>query len=81
MKGDSIEIDEDFVGRSKQIKKYLICLFVRLKGNKPRVYFSRRLSSKHVEKADVLSKLAKKGFITIHDSNPRLRKYFKILDP
>lgn len=81
VKGDSIEIDEDFVGRSKQIKRYLTRLFLSLKGEKPRIYFTRRLSSKHVEKADVLTKLAKKGFSTIHDSNPNLREYFKILGP
>jgi hypothetical protein len=80
-KGDSVEIDEDFVGRSKLIEKYLTRLFVTLKGEKPRIYFSRRLSSKHVEKADVLTKLAKKGLLTIHESNPNLREYFKILGP
>lgn len=81
VKGDSIEIDEDFVGRSKLIEKYLTKLFVSLKEEKPRIYFSRRLSSKHIEEADVLTKLAKKGFLTIHDSDPNLRGHFKILGP
>jgi len=80
-KGDSLEIDEDFVGRSKLIEKYLTRLFITLKGEKPLIYFSRRLSSKHIEKADVLTKLAKKGFLKIHDSNPNLTEYFKILGP
>jgi hypothetical protein len=80
-RGDSIEIDEDFVGRSKIIAKYLTKLFITLKGERPPIYFTRRLSSKHVEKADVLTKLAKKGFLTIHTSNPNLREYFKILGP
>jgi hypothetical protein len=80
-KGDSIEIDEDFVGRSKLIRNYLTRLFITLKGEKPRIYFSRRLSSKHVERADVLTKLAKKGLLTIHDSNPNLTKHFRILGP
>ena len=81
VKGDIIEIDEDFTGHSKLIKKYLIRLFISLKGERPQIYFSRRLSSKYVEKADVLTKLAKRGFLRIHESNPDLKKEFKILGP
>ena len=76
-----IEVDEDFVGRSKLIKKFLTRLFISLKGEKPQIYFSRRLSSKHVQKADVLTKLAKKGFLTIHESNPNLKREFEVLGP
>lgn len=81
MRGDTIEVDEDFAGRSKLIEKFLTQLFISLKGERPRIYFSRRLSSKHIEEADVLTKLAKKGFLKIHESNPDLRKEFEILGP
>jgi hypothetical protein len=63
-KAGSVEIDEDFVGRSKLIEKYLTKLFITIKRQKPRIYFSRRLNSKNVEKADVLTKLAKKGLLS-----------------
>ena len=77
--GDALEIDEDFVGHSKQIESYVTRLFISLRRAKPEIYFSNRLGSERVRRADVHTKLAKGGLITIHESDPDLEKEFKIL--
>jgi len=59
------------------LKKYLTRLFISLKGERPQLYFSRRLNSKHMEKADVSSTLARRGFLRIHEPDPDLNRNSK----
>lgn len=78
---DILEIDEDFTGKPKErIIKCLSKIMIKEKGFKLKMYFGRRLTSKYIQKADVLSKLAKKGQIKITESDPNLEKEFQSIE-